>query len=229
MSRKNQLMSNITTLKSTITERSNPQQSVTLVAVTKTVDTDIIRDLYDLGLSDFGENRPNVLVNKIMELRDLRDQISWHFIGNLQSRQVKNIINDIDYLHSLDRMSLAKEIQKRAEHPIKCFLQLNISGEESKSGFAPQEIQTVIESMAAFDKIEIIGLMTMAPIDASDEEIQRYFAELSSLQQAIAEKNYPHAPCSELSMGMTQDYPIAIEEGASFIRVGTALYDGIEL
>lgn len=228
MSRKNTLMQNISQIKGEIIENMPAQQAVTLVAVTKTVESDVIRDLYDLGLSNFGENRPNVLADKLVELKDLRDQINWHFIGNLQSRQVKTIINDIDYLHSLDRMSLAKEIQKRADHTIKAFLQVNVSGEDSKSGFQPDQVEKAVEEMAAYDKIQIIGLMTMAPIDATEDELKQYFSQLKELQEKIAQQNYNHAPCSELSMGMSQDYPIAVREGATFVRIGSAIYQGLE-
>lgn len=195
-----------------------------LVAVTKYVGQQEIRELLEAGISHFGENRVPSLLEKQSLLKDVSQSIQWHFIGNLQTRAVKDVINQIDYLHSLDRLKLAKEIQKRANHPIKCFLQVNVSGEESKSGIQPAQIDEIIDQMSAFDKIHIIGLMTMAPIDATDSELHQYFVELKSLQEKIAAKKIPNAPCTELSMGMSRDYLIALEEGATFVRIGTALY-----
>lgn len=223
-----QLSQNIDTIQSTIVQHSEASQVVNLVAVTKTVSSDYIRQLHQLGLADFAENRPAVFLEKLAELSDIRAAIQWHFIGHLQSRQVKQIINEIDYLHSLDRMSLAKEIQKRADRPIRCFLQVNVSGEASKGGFRAEEVASVIDDLAQYDKIQIIGLMTMAPIDADDNELHDIFRQLKVLQQEIAARHLDHAPCTELSMGMSQDYPIAIEEGATYIRVGSALFAHIE-
>lgn len=227
MNRKNILIQNISQVQNTTSKFNQSQQPPKIVAVTKTVDSQIVRELYQLGLNHFGENRPDELVNKMFELKDLRPNIQWHFIGQLQSRQVKKIINDIDFLHSLDRMSLAKEIQKRADQPIQAFLQVNVSGEESKSGFEPRDLLNAVKEMAQYDKINIIGLMTMAPIDASEEDLHYYFNELKQLQLKVKEKEFSHAPCSELSMGMSRDYPIAVQEGATYIRVGTTLYEGL--
>ncbi|MGX7108130.1 YggS family pyridoxal phosphate-dependent enzyme [Facklamia miroungae] len=196
-----------------------------LVAVTKFVDAKTTRELYDLGVRDMGENRSDKFLAKIEALNDIQSEITWHFIGHLQSRQVKLIINQVDYLHSLDRLSLAKEIQKRADQAVKCFLQVNVSGEETKGGFDPDRVMEAVEAIEVYDKVQIVGLMTMAPIDAGETELHHYFAELKEIQQLIVRKNYPWAPCTELSMGMSRDYQIALEEGATFIRVGSALYD----
>lgn len=201
-------------------EGSQPQ----LVAVSKTVDADQIQALYDLGQRHFGENRYPTLLEKQATLAQTAPDIVWHFIGRVQTRQVKEFINQIDYLHALDRFDLAKEIQKRADHPIKCFLQVNISGEESKTGYEPEQVFAAIEQLAPYDKIEIVGLMTMAPADALEGELHFFFKTLKHLQLLVQEAGYPHAPCTELSMGMSQDYTIATEEGASFLRVGSALF-----
>lgn len=200
------------------------QASACLIAVTKSVGEAEMREVFAAGVHAFGENRVASLLEKQALLADLNDSIEWHFIGNLQTRPVKDMINTIDYLHSLDRLSLAKEIQKRAIKTINCFLQVNVSGETSKSGFAPEKVIEAIETLANYDKIRIVGLMTMAPFDASDDELHHYFAQLKALQLQIAEKGYAHAPCQDLSMGMSQDYSIALAEGATYIRVGTALY-----
>ena len=178
---------------------------------------DQIQALYDLGQRHFGENRYPTLLEKQAALAQTAPDIVWHFIGRVQTRQVKEFINQIDYLHALDRFDLAKEIQKRADHPIKCFLQVNISGE-------PEQVFAAIEQLAPYDKIEIVGLMTMAPADALEGELHFFFKTLKHLQLLVQEAGYPHAPCTELSMGMSQDYTIATEEGASFLRVGSALF-----
>ena len=195
-----------------------------LVAVSKTVGADQIQALYDLGQGHFGENRYPALLEKQATLAQTAPDFVWHFIGRVQTRQVKEFINQIDYLHALDRFDLAKEIQKRADHPIKCFLQVNVSGEESKTGYEPEQVFAAIEQLAPYDKIEIVGLMTMAPADALEGELHFFFKTLKHLQLLVQEAGYPHAPCTELSMGMSQDYTIATEEGASFLRVGSALF-----
>lgn len=203
-------------------EESNRQsEDVTLVAVTKTIDVTGITELYDLGIRHFGENRADVFLEKTVELAD-KDDICWHYIGSLQTRKVKDVLPQIDYLHSLDRSSLAKEIEKRATKPVKCFLQVNISGEESKHGFSKEEALSFLQE-ANFTFIEIVGLMTMAPITNSDIELHHVFHELKQLQQEIHALQLKNIPCIELSMGMTNDYGIAITEGATFIRVGRAL------
>lgn len=149
-----------------------------LVAVSKTVGADQIQALYDLGQRHFGENRYPTLLEKQAALAQTAPDIVWHFIGRVQTRQVKEFINQIDYLHALDRFDLAKEIQKRADHPIKCFLQVNISGEESKTGYEPEQVFAAIEQLAPYDKIEIVGLMTMAPADALEGELHFFFKTL---------------------------------------------------
>lgn len=203
------------------------KDAIQVIAVTKTVSPDIMRNLYSLGIKAFGENRSDVLLKKQTALSDLEDHIEWHFIGRLQSRQVKTMINTIDYLHSLDRLSLAKEIQKRADATVRCFVQVNVSGEDSKAGFKPEEVKDALEALAAYDKIQVVGLMTMAPYDASEEALHTYFSKLKSLQVDMANLNLAHAPCLEVSMGMSQDFAIAIEEGATHVRIGSAFFKDI--
>ena len=150
--------------------------------------------------------------------------IKWHLIGNLQRRKVKLIVNEIDYFHALDSLKLAEEIQKRAEKQLACFVEVNVSGEESKQGISPDELLPFLESLASLTKIKVVGLMTMAPKDASADQIRKVFGTLKELRDLVQKKELPHAPCTELSMGMSQDFQLAIEEGATFIRVGTALF-----
>lgn len=225
---KQQLQENLNHIEELIQEATkkrqiNQSKPVKLVAVTKYTTPEMMEKLYDLGVRDFGENRNKQLLERMDHFKEQTD-IVWHFIGNLQTRQVRTIINDIDYLHSLDRMRLVNEIQKRATQPVKCFLQLNISKEESKTGFAVEELDSVIKQLADFDKIQIVGLMTMAPYDAQPNELKAIFNQLAYLQQQIQALNLPYAPCDELSMGMSGDFVYGIEEGATVIRVGSALF-----
>lgn len=142
----------------------------------------------------------------------------------MQRRKVKSIINHIDYFHALDSVRLAQEIQKRATHKINCFIEVNISGEESKHGIRPEELTAFVHELADLSNVSIVGLMTMAPFDADDETIRSIFASLKNLQEEICSLKLKYAPCTELSMGMSQDFPLAIIEGATYIRVGTALF-----
>jgi len=199
--------------------RSNRENNVTLIAVTKQVDVDTAVEIKNEGIVHLGENRIESLFNKQEEIKG----VNWHFIGSLQTRKVKEVINRIDYLHSLDRLSLAEEIQKRAEKPIKCFVQVNVSGEESKHGLNPDEVIDFIRSISELDNIQVIGLMTMAPFTEDEQIIRASFKGLRKLQQEIKNLHILNAPCTELSMGMSNDYEIAIEEGATFIRIGTSL------
>ena len=193
---------------------------IEIVAVTKQVGIDRTQEAVDAGIRHLGENRPEGLK---LKHGSIEGDVCWHYIGSLQSRKVKEVIGLIDYLHSLDRLSLAKEIQKRADKPVKCFVQVNVSGEESKSGFSPVEVPAFIESLKDFDKIQVVGLMTMAPNTEDEALLRATFRGLKDLQLQVAAKKWAHAPCTELSMGMSNDYLIAAEEGATFVRVGTAL------
>lgn len=197
----------------------NPDE-ITLVAVTKYVSIERAEEALEAGIPDLGENRDEGLLEK---WDVLQDKPVWHFIGTLQSRKVKNIIDKVDYIHSLDRNSLAKEINKRAEKPVKCFVQVNVSGEESKHGLHPEDAEEFVRSLEKYENIQIVGLMTMAPHIEDQDKLRNCFITLRKLKENIAAKKYPHAPCTKLSMGMSNDYEIAIEEGADFIRIGTAL------
>lgn len=202
-------------------DRSGRKRSeITVVAVTKEVSAARASDVIEAGFANLGENRPEVLLEK---QEAIQNGATWHFIGNVQSRKVKDIINRIDYLHSVDRLSLAKEVQKRAEQPVDCFIQVNVSGEESKSGVTPAELPAFIEQMRAYDKIRVIGLMTMAPFTEDMDIVREVFRSLRELRDGIAAQELPYAPCTQLSMGMSNDFIIAIEEGATHVRIGTAL------
>ena len=197
---------------------SRDVQEVCPIIVTKNRTNEEIQEVYSLGFRHFAENR----VEKLLERQNAfpQEDIVWHLIGPLQKRKVKQIVNRIQYFHAIDRLSIMEEIEKRLDSPLKCFLEVNVSGEESKHGFAKEEVFEAFEVAKQYAKIDIIGLMTMAPFDASEEEIRQYFHELKEISENInSEKPL------QLSMGMSQDYPIAIEEGAHFIRIGTAWFE----
>lgn len=218
------LQANIQQVQETIEKNAPENSNVDLIAVTKYIESDVLRKMVDSGISKVAENRTESLLEKQEELGELSQSIEWHFVGRLQTRPVRKIINQIDYLHSLDRMSLIKEVNKRAEQPVKCFLQVNVSGEEQKAGFKPEEVLSVVEELKNFPNIYLVGLMTMAPHEESEEQLREHFSALKTLQEEVAELNLDYAPCLELSMGMSNDYEIAIQEGATMVRVGRMLF-----
>ncbi|AEB29500.1 hypothetical protein CAR_c08060 [Carnobacterium sp. 17-4] len=199
------------------------RSSVQVIAVTKSVSSEQAIAVIEEGYTHLAENRPEGLEAKLEELNDL--QLVWHYIGNLQTRKVKKVINKIDYFHALDRLALAEEIEKRAQKRISCFVQVNVTGEVSKSGVSPDELDEFISNLSKYSKIKVVGLMTMAPLNAEETVVRTAFAHLRGLQQTIQEKSFSHAPCTELSMGMSKDYTIAAEEGATFIRIGTSFFE----
>ena len=206
----------------TARNKANRQDQVNVIAVTKYVDVATAESLVKTGIQHIGENRVDKFLEKYQALKEY--DLTWHLIGSLQRRKVKDVINLVDYFHALDSVKLAQEIQKRAEHPIKCFLQVNISGEESKHGFAPDELDDVLAEIAQLDKIEIVGLMTMAPFEASQEELQDIFSKTHQLQKQLEKKQLKNMPFSELSMGMSRDFEVAIANGATYVRIGTSFF-----
>lgn len=206
----------------TARNKANRQDQVNVIAVTKYVDIATTEALVKTGIQHIGENRVDKFLEKYQALNGY--DITWHLIGSLQRRKVKDVINLVDYFHALDSVKLAQEIQKRAERSIKCFLQVNISGEESKHGFAPDELDDVLAEIAQLDKIEIVGLMTMAPFEASQEELQDIFSKTHQLQKQLEKKQLKNMPFSELSMGMSRDFEVAIANGATYVRIGTSFF-----
>lgn len=206
----------------TARNKANRQDQVNVIAVTKYVDVATTEALVKTGIQHIGENRVDKFLEKYQALKEY--DLTWHLIGSLQRRKVKDVINLVDYFHALESVKLAQEIQKRAEHPIKCFLQVNISGEESKHGFAPDELDDVLAEIAQLDKIEIVGLMTMAPFEASQEELQDIFSKTHQLQKQLEKKQLKNMPFSELSMGMSRDFEVAIANGATYVRIGTSFF-----
>ena len=193
---------------------------ITIIGVTKYVTIDRTEELIQAGVRHLGENRTEEMLHKYDTIGD--DAI-WHFVGTLQSRKVKDIVEEVTVIHSLDRLSVAKQINNRSDVPIDCFVQVNVSGEEAKHGLDPEEVLSFIEELAPYDKVKIVGLMTMAPHIKDREEIRMVFKRLAQLRDTVASKQYTHAPCTNLSMGMSNDFDIAIEEGATHIRVGSKL------
>ncbi|TYO72239.1 YggS family pyridoxal phosphate-dependent enzyme [Rossellomorea marisflavi] len=193
---------------------------VKVVAVTKYVTIERAQEAVTAGITHLGENRDTGLTEKY---EAIGNRVDWHFIGSLQTRKVKQIIDKVSYIHSLDRHSLAVEIDKRADKPVNCFVQVNVSGEESKHGISPEEVRDFIISLKELVNINVVGLMTMAPNTQDEAFLRSCFRNLRMLQEEIKALGLPHAPCTELSMGMSNDFQIAIEEGATFVRIGTAL------
>lgn len=195
-------------------------EAVNIVAATKYANANQILELFESGITMMGENRVDALLEKKAQLSL---PIEWHFIGTLQSRKVKDIINEIECLHSLDRLSLATEIQKYRQEPLPCFIQVNVSKEESKHGLSIEEVIPFIEALKQYPVIQVIGLMTMAPHTNDEGVIRDCFKKLKQLQVSISECHL-EVNCSMLSMGMSNDYMIAIEEGATHIRLGSGLF-----
>lgn len=205
-----------------IKEKYHMNQKSKICAATKYVGVNEINKLVENNITDIGENRVDAFLEKYEQLKN--QNITWHFIGNLQSRKVKEMINKIHYLHSLNRDSLAKEINKYRTTSLNCFVEVNCSNEASKQGLSPQEVKNFIYSLEKYDKIKVIGLMTMAKNTNDANEIHRTFQLLKQIQQEIIKLNLTYAPCQELSMGMSNDYLIAVEEGATIVRIGSRLF-----
>ncbi|MCI7205729.1 MAG: YggS family pyridoxal phosphate-dependent enzyme [Clostridium sp.] len=208
-----------------IEEKCHREDEVNLMAVTKTVDVDKVLEAIDAGITDIGENKPQELSRKY---EIIGDKVRYHLIGTLQTNKVKYIIDKAYMIHSLDRISLCEEIQKRAEKidkVIKCLVQVNISKEESKHGLEEEQVVDFIKQVSKdYKNIHIQGLMTMAPFVDDEEEIRKVFSKLKKLSVEISNLNLPNVEMDTLSMGMSHDYKIAIEEGATIIRVGTSIF-----
>lgn len=201
------------------------KEEVTLIAVSKTVDVDAIKEAINSGATDFGENKPQELARKF---ETIGDDVNWHLIGSLQTNKVKYIIDKVYMIHSIDRLSLCDEIQKRAEKigkTINCLIQVNISKEESKHGILEEDAIDFVKTIAKnYPNIRIKGLMTMAPNTDDKELVRSVFKGLKDLAIKIDKENIENISMDELSMGMSNDFEIAVEEGATFVRVGTSIF-----
>jgi len=197
-------------------------EEVQLVAVGKKFTADVIREAADCGLTLFGENRVQEAKAKIP---DCPGHLRWHFIGNLQTNKCRDAVALFDMLHAVDSLHLANELNKRCEQAAKVMpilLEVNVSGEGSKHGFSPETAVNAMKEFSDFPQLELHGLMTMAPYSRQPESSRPYFQKLCEVKTACEDKL--GAPLPELSMGMSGDYEIAIEEGATLIRLGTTLF-----
>jgi hypothetical protein len=204
------------------------KQEVTLIAVSKTKPVSDIRELYGHGVREFGENKVQELVDKYEELPK---DIHWHMIGHLQRNKVKYIIDKATLIHSVDSVRLAQTIEEEAEKKnveANILIEVNVAGEESKFGVKPEETLDIIREIAAFPHVHIRGLMTIAPFVENEEENRGYFQKLKQISVDIAKENIDNVCMDFLSMGMTGDYRTAIEEGASYVRVGTGIFGARE-
>ncbi|MGE5405518.1 MAG: YggS family pyridoxal phosphate-dependent enzyme [Candidatus Saccharibacteria bacterium] len=202
--------------------RSNPE-NITLVAVSKTVNEQAVTVAYKNGVRDFGENRVQELVGK----ERIVPQARWHLIGRLQTNKVKEVLGKAFLIHSLDRWALAEYIEKRATNMginVPVLLQVNVAGEDSKAGVTVPEALSFLDSLGQLPHIMVRGLMTIAPEVDDPEEVRPVFRELRRLFEVISKQSYTNVDMKYLSMGMTQDFEVAIEEGANIIRVGRALF-----
>ena len=200
-------------------------RDVTIIAVSKTKPLEMIEELRKAKVKDFGEN-------KVQELKEKYEKISWpvrwHLIGHLQTNKVKYIVDKVALIHSVDSVHLAKQIDKEAakrqmkEVPV--LIQVNFAHEDTKFGLAPEETENVIKEIAALEHIKIKGLMQIAPFVDDAEENRKYFRAMKQLSVDIKNKNFDNVDMSILSMGMTNDYEVAVEEGATMIRVGTGIF-----
>ena len=202
----------------------NPED-VNLMAVTKTVDVDAVLEAIEAGITDVGENKPQELARKY---EVIGDKVNWHLIGTLQTNKVKYIIDKVTMIHSLDREALCEEIQKRAEkidRVIDCLVQVNISKEETKHGLYKDDVVEFIKMVSEkYKNIRIRGLMTMAPFTENEDEVREVFRSLKNLSLDIDKLNIPNVSMKYLSMGMSNDYKIAVEEGSTIVRVGTSIF-----
>ena len=181
-------------------------------------------EAYQEGCREFGENKVQELVDKY---EVMPKDIHWHMIGHLQTNKVKYIVDKVTMIHSVDSIKLAREISKEAQKKqvtVSILIEVNVAGEESKFGVSMEEAEPLIRKIALLDGIKICGLMTIAPYVEDEEKNRQYFADLKQLSVDIATKNIDNVNMNVLSMGMTGDYAVAIEEGATYVRVGTGIF-----
>jgi len=205
--------------------RANRDPSdIRLMGVTKTVDDQRIAEAIDAGLDIVGENYVQEGKRKIEKMGK---PLEWHMIGHLQTNKAKYAVRLFDMIHSVDRLKLARELDKRAGAEgvkIKILVEVNVSGEDSKSGVVRDDAVALVKEIASFDHISLQGLMTMPPWFDDPEDARPYFAALRELRDRIVTENIPRVEMKELSMGMSQDYRVAVEEGATIVRIGTAIF-----
>lgn len=199
-------------------------QEIKLVAVTKTATLEQIKEAINEGVKIIGENKVQEAKGKCQVLTT---EVKWHLIGHLQTNKVKYAVEIFDLIHSVDSIKLAKEIDKRSvqfKKTIDVLIEVNISGEETKYGYNPEKVEAFLKEISEFSGIRVRGLMTIAPISKNKEEVRPYFRRLRELSERIRDKNIKNIKMDYLSMGMTDDFEIAIEEGANMVRIGRGIF-----
>lgn len=197
---------------------------VTLISVSKTKPLSMLKEAYEAGARDFGENKVQELMDKLPEMPG---DVRWHMIGHLQRNKVKYIVGKVYLIHSVDSLRLAEEISREAlkqNTSVNILLEVNMAGEESKFGAAPEEIMDLVSRVSKLPGIHVCGLMTIAPFVENAEDNRQYFRKLKQLSVDIKSKNIDNVSMDVLSMGMTGDYSVAVEEGATYVRVGTGIF-----
>jgi PLP dependent protein len=219
---------NIRRIRETIAETAEKSgrspSSVRLMAVTKTVDENRILQAIEAGVDLFGENYIQEAKRKI---ESIGKQVQWHMIGHLQTNKTRTAVGLFEMIHSIDRIELAQELNKRATAtgpPLKILIEVNVSGEKTKNGVSPADILNLVRDISALPRISVQGLMTMPPYFDDPEEARPYFRKLRELREIIESEKMPRVEMNELSMGMTGDYGVAIEEGATIVRIGRAIF-----
>lgn len=201
-----------------VEKETSKYPNVKVVAATKYLSIDQTRELIEAGMHCLGENRTDVFLEKYEALKEYN--VEWHFFGVLQSRKIKDVANKIDCLHSLEKLSVALELDKKLEKTLDCFVQVNISEEPNKQGIPINKVKSFIKSLAKCNNIRVIGLMCIAKMTYDDEILERSFARMKACKEEIESMNLEYAPCHELSMGMSNDYKIALKYGATHVRLG---------
>ncbi len=213
-----------TKIESACKRANRSRNDVTLIAVSKTKPIEMLREAYELGIRNFGENKVQEVCEKYP---NMPSDTTWHMIGHLQRNKVKQIVGKATLIHSVDSVRLAEEIEKEAQKQnvtVDILLEVNVAEEDSKFGLKVDEVLEAVTQISAFSHIRIRGLMTIAPFVENPEENRVVFSSLRKLSVDIAGKNIDNVSVDILSMGMTNDYEVAIEEGATMIRVGTGIF-----
>ena len=202
-----------------------PREDVLLIAVSKTKPVELIREIMETGTKDFGENKVQEMCSKIEEIKE---PLNWHLIGHLQRNKVKYIVDKACLIHSVDSLRLAEEIQKEAVKKgvdkVPVLIEVNMAQEASKDGINASETEELVREIAKLPNVQIRGLMTIAPFVDDPEENRVHFQAMRRLRDQLRAMDIPGVEMTELSMGMTNDFEVAIEEGATMVRVGTAIF-----
>ena len=211
-------------MEATLVASGRAKDACTLIAVSKTKPVEMLREVYDAGCRDFGENKVQELLDKFDKMPG---DVKWHMIGHLQTNKVKYIVDKVAMIHSVDSVKLAECISKEAVKKnvtVPILLELNLAGEESKFGFSEQEVLDAVEKIAKLPGVKLSGLMTVPPFVEDGEDNRIYFKKLTQISVDINGKNMDNVCMNILSMGMTSDYEVAVTEGATYVRVGSAIF-----